>query len=333
MKRVIERLKFSTLLRAFILSLIFFFLSHSDIKAQLCQSGFSCLNLDLASTDCSTMGGFPGTCSNDFGNGTCCAPWRTCLSGFSCLNVTQPECQNEGGSYVGCYTGHEAGTCCAPQSQCANPFTCSNQTRSDCTGSGGFYGACYTGSGPGTCCCCITLPSPTPIPECRGETTGNPGYCFWNNFDCIPPNDDEGNGGCPPTSIGWPQRCCVWPQLPGAPTLPPVTGSVQLTPRPALNPQCSGWARIYTAVGCIPVGTSTTFAVFVLRWAIGIAGGMAFLLITWSSFLIMSSSGNPQKIQAGRELLTSAIAGLMLLIFSVFILEAIGVRILRLPGF
>jgi len=75
------------------------------------------------------------------------------------------------------------------------------------------------------------------------------------------------------------------------------------------------------------------FIGFILRWAIGIGGGIAFLLIVYSAFMIMTSQGNPERLKAGQELLTSAIAGLIMLIFSVFILELIGVKILQIPGF
>ena len=42
----------------------------------------------------------------------------------------------------------------------------------------------------------------------------------------------------------------------------------------------------------------------------------------------MTSAGNPDKLRAGQELLTSAVSGLILLIFSVFILRTIGIDIL-----
>jgi len=112
------------------------------------------------------------------------------------------------------------------------------------------------------------------------------------------------------------------------PTARPVT----LTPRPTLPVTCASGA-ISTAIGCIPVNDLNAFTAFVLRWAIGIAGGIAFILIVIASFQVITSSGNPQKIQAGKELLTAAIGGLIFLIFSIFILELVGVRILRLPGF
>jgi len=47
----------------------------------------------------------------------------------------------------------------------------------------------------------------------------------------------------------------------------------------------------------------------------------------------MTSRGDPNQLKAGQELLTSAISGLLLLIFSLVILRIIGVDILNIPGF
>lgn len=96
------------------------------------------------------------------------------------------------------------------------------------------------------------------------------------------------------------------------------------------SPTCDakGQTGIDTAIGCIPVTDTNAFIGFILRWAIGIGGGIAFLLIIYAAFMIMSSRGNPERLKAGQELLTSAIAGLIMLIFSVFILRVIGVDIL-----
>jgi hypothetical protein len=95
---------------------------------------------------------------------------------------------------------------------------------------------------------------------------------------------------------------------------------------------CPNDTEINTAIGCIPFGDTNAFVGFILRWAIGVGGGIAFLLIIMATFQIMSSSGDPERLKGGQELLTSAIAGLIMLIFSVFILRVIGVDILKLPG-
>lgn len=91
---------------------------------------------------------------------------------------------------------------------------------------------------------------------------------------------------------------------------------------------------IKTALGCIPVLSSTDdFLGVVLKFAVGIGGGIAFALMLYAGFMIMTASGNPERIKAGQELLTSAVAGLILLVFSVFILRFIGVDILGLNQF
>jgi len=91
---------------------------------------------------------------------------------------------------------------------------------------------------------------------------------------------------------------------------------------------------INTAIGCIPVlGSTNEFLSSLLKWAVGVGSGIAFLLMLYAGFMVMTASGNPERLKAGQELLTSAIAGLILLIFSVFILRFIGVDILGLDAF
>lgn len=90
--------------------------------------------------------------------------------------------------------------------------------------------------------------------------------------------------------------------------------------------------EVGTAIGNIstePAGFVGTIFSLVL----GLAGGIAVLLIIISGYKLMSSRGNPEQLQAAREQLTAAIVGLLFIIFSFVILQIIGVDILRLPGF
>lgn len=97
---------------------------------------------------------------------------------------------------------------------------------------------------------------------------------------------------------------------------------------------CDGDTGINTAIGCIhALGNQSQFLGEILRWAVGIGGGIAFLLMIYAGFMIMTSAGNPDRLKAGQELLTSAISGLILLIFSVFVLKFIGIDILGLNQF
>ncbi len=102
----------------------------------------------------------------------------------------------------------------------------------------------------------------------------------------------------------------------------------------ALGTGCLKPTEINTAIGCINVlGTKEEFLGQILQWAVGIGGGIAFLLILYAAFTIMTSAGDPTKLKTGQDLLTSAISGLILLVFSIFILKFIGIDILGLDYF
>jgi hypothetical protein len=89
---------------------------------------------------------------------------------------------------------------------------------------------------------------------------------------------------------------------------------------------------VSTAIGDI----STKPAEFVQKIysiVLGLAGGIALIMIILSGYKFMSSNGNPEKVKAAGEQLTSSIIGLVFIIFAFVILQIIGVDILRIPGF
>ena len=89
-------------------------------------------------------------------------------------------------------------------------------------------------------------------------------------------------------------------------------------------------ADVDTAFGWFssdPADIAETF----LGIAVGVAGGVAFLLMVFGSYRLIFAGGNPESIQNGREIITAAIVGLLVVIFSVFILRLIGISILGLP--
>jgi hypothetical protein len=90
---------------------------------------------------------------------------------------------------------------------------------------------------------------------------------------------------------------------------------------------------VWTGLGCITAGSPNLFILEILNWAVGLGGVIAFLLIIYASFQIVTASGDPKRVKAGQELLSSAIAGLILIVFSLVLLNFIGVEILHLPGF
>ncbi len=90
--------------------------------------------------------------------------------------------------------------------------------------------------------------------------------------------------------------------------------------------------KIQTAIGCIETSTNKLTSQIV-SISLGIAGGVAFLMILLGALQIQTSAGNPERINQGKEIIEGAIVGLLLIIFSVFILKVIGVDILKIPGF
>lgn len=88
---------------------------------------------------------------------------------------------------------------------------------------------------------------------------------------------------------------------------------------------------LYTAVGCIHV-EGESLAADLIRLFLGIAGGVALLSILAGAFLFTTSQGESNRVKEGKELITAAIAGLFFIIFSVIILDFIGVKILQIPG-
>lgn len=96
---------------------------------------------------------------------------------------------------------------------------------------------------------------------------------------------------------------------------------------------CANNNGMWTGMGCLPLDINTLITSFVLTTGIGIGGGFALLCIIYAAFMMQSSQGNPEKLKKAQEMITSCIMGLMLIIFSVFIMKIIGVNILRIPGF
>lgn len=95
---------------------------------------------------------------------------------------------------------------------------------------------------------------------------------------------------------------------------------------------CFGNNGIWTAVGCIPSDPESVIATII---TIGLAtgGGIVLVMILVGSFMLSVSQGDPNKTKEAKEIITSAIIGLLFVIFSVTILQFIGVEILHIPGF
>jgi len=103
--------------------------------------------------------------------------------------------------------------------------------------------------------------------------------------------------------------------------------------QPVWAEKCTNPNDIPTSIGCIPTDPQRLVVNYILANAIKIAGGVAFLLFLWGGFTLLTSSGNPEKLNNGKEIIVSALSGLLFIIFSVYLLRVIGYDILQIPGF
>ena len=131
-----------------------------------------------------------------------------------------------------------------------------------------------------------------------GPDTIMSGYCCDTEEECSP---DVGGG------VGTGGAVNKGPQIEACPT---------------------GGKGISTAIGCISFDNEESLATFFLTWGMGLGGGIALILIVIASFMVMTSAGDPKKLQAGKELLTSAVSGLIILVFAAYILNFVGVELL-----
>lgn len=163
------------------------------------------------------------------------------------------------------------------------------------------------------------------------QITGDPNkplkgtsYCNESNQACI--DDPNGQVTNPQTNTfnGAPLKGVRCEEVPISP--PPAPPCAD-----AFDPEgrCPSFLSAFGKLNTDPGGFITS--VFALL--LSMSGGIALLLIMRAGYILMTSSGNPEKVSAGREQLVAAIVGLLFIIFSFVILQVIGVEVLRIPGF
>ena len=87
----------------------------------------------------------------------------------------------------------------------------------------------------------------------------------------------------------------------------------------------------YTVFGCVATQPQA-FVQSILSIVFGISVGIAFLAVLAGSGIVLTSGGSAERLQTGKDIIISSLFGILLIIFSVFLLNFVGYDILRIPG-
>lgn len=97
------------------------------------------------------------------------------------------------------------------------------------------------------------------------------------------------------------------------------------------NGNC-GDTAIDTALGCLSVETKG-FTITLLQFLAGTAGAISLVIMLIATIQIMTGGDNAEQVKKGKELFTSAVTGLLFIIFSVTLLRIVAGDIIQLDYF
>lgn len=151
-----------------------------------------------------------------------------------------------------------------------------------------------------------------------------------------PPPPPPGGGGTPTISCGSicseDNTCSLCPAWCPAANVTRPDGAIETRCTVDAPMLCGGanGAGIDSAIGCIPFEDTNLTAQFFLRWALGVGGGISLFLISISAVRIMTVKDDTKRLQDARDMLSAAIAGLVLIILSVFLVRFFAETLLSL---
>lgn len=199
---------------------------------------------------------------------------------------------------------------------------------------GGFF--CDTSGTFPTCAICDNDIA-TATPDCPKAPNGSPLPAPFSTEAACHPNCDivTGNytcvlsgGTCRTSCIGGEQTLAGGTCQTGI-CCRKLSDNATLNVAQELQGKCNE-GYVSTAIGCIPITILTSLTSFFLAWLLGVGGGIAFLTFIVAGIQILTSSGDPAKLANAKSLFMSSISGIILLVFSIFMLRLIGVNVLGL---
>lgn len=169
------------------------------------------------------------------------------------------------------------------------------------------------------------------IPDCDlvrgGTSTPTCGGC-----ECVPGDGSDDDSGDDDSDTTVQLKLCN--SLPGGEDSPDYKECIKCMVKKGEGEEGGGKEgdAVWTGLGCISTSPSGLIT-DVLRIATGLGGGIAFIMLLFGAFQMTTSSGDPKAMDAAKQTISGAITGLLVIIFSVILLNFIGVQVLKIPGF
>ena len=142
-----------------------------------------------------------------------------------------------------------------------------------------------------------------------------------------------------PTPGNW-EKCrnCLYPLLTSNPAQNNQTLKIEPTTNMVVTPQPGRW---YTQIGCLSSnlggfsqsGGAASPIQMLLNFIFTITGGIALLYFMYGSFLVLTSQGEYEKLNRGKQVIIGGVTGLIISLSVVFLVNIIIGKILRVPGF
>lgn len=93
---------------------------------------------------------------------------------------------------------------------------------------------------------------------------------------------------------------------------------------------CMKDGSVWTSLGCIKAADPYAFVGQIITWAVILGAGLATAIIGFQGLQIVMAGDDPKKVKASQEAITAAISGLLLIVFSIMLMNILGIKILNL---
>lgn len=91
-------------------------------------------------------------------------------------------------------------------------------------------------------------------------------------------------------------------------------------------------SKNWTIFGCLDTAPGG-FITQIYKIIVSIGGGLALLAFIYGGFQVLTAGEDPQRVASGKNTIMGAVFGIILILFSVFLLRLIGFEIIKIPGF